>query len=107
MTVRTLCILLKNAKSGGSFSKNISFTRRPLEEEESVQGDKTETKRKKPPRSTVKLTLRVSGKNVNQNFRDTRCNSSFLSFFLYIIIIIYLFFFFNTEPILSLTNPEN
>ena len=48
MTVRTLCILLKNAKSCGSFSKNISFTRRPLEEEESVC---KETKRKRNGRS--------------------------------------------------------
>lgn len=76
----------RNAKSGGCFSESISFTRRPLEEEESVQGDKTEMKRKKPPRSTVKLTLLFAcPENVqNQSFRGTRCNSSFRFSFLFL-----------------------
>lgn len=40
---RSTFIRKKKAKSNDSFSKNVSFTRRPLEEEESVQGDKKET----------------------------------------------------------------
>ena len=47
--VRTFSILLKNAKSDDGFSKNISFTRRPLEEEESVQGDKNGNENGKSP----------------------------------------------------------
>lgn len=68
MIVRTFSILLKKReKRRWLFEEHLvyaSTTRR----RKCVQGDKTETKRKKPPRSTVKLTFRVSGNNALRKF---------------------------------------
>lgn len=69
--VRTFSILLKNAKSDcGGFSKNISFTRRPLEEEESVQEDKNGNKTEEAPTKhrETHFALCVSGKSAGPKF---------------------------------------